>query len=85
MNTCPKCETDPLHAWRSWAIPFLLGAVIEWSSLHHKRRHHTLSQITRQIFKTDTDKGKTLFTAAWLIFSFWWVKHINTNAKENWT
>jgi hypothetical protein len=59
-----------------WAGLIAAGTAYETYTLHAKQQNATLSETTRRTFHTRTRVGRYVFTAAWVGFSAWWIRHI---------
>lgn len=42
----------------------------------------TISQLTADVFHTDTDTGRAVFAGAWMAFSGWFLWHVITFARS---
>ncbi len=74
--TCNRCVTDPSHAQIRWIGIIGLALLLEAEGLRRQKREHTLSHATRNVFRTKTRPGKTVFTGAWGLLTWWFVGHI---------
>lgn len=60
-----------------WGGLILAGAVFEAYALANRRQGDTLSETTRQAFRTRTSRtGRILFGSTWAAFSGWYLVHI---------
>lgn len=68
-------------AW-VWGSLFLTGTAYEVYALSIDEEGHTLSEVTRALFRVDSRAGRTLFVSAWVGLSAWLVPHIAFKAVE---
>lgn len=61
---------------KRWVFMTALGLACEAEALRHSKSEATLSQATRQVFRTDTTYGKLAFILAWSSLTCWWVPHV---------
>lgn len=60
-----------------WAIWFALFALFEGVALADRRRGDTLSERTREWFKTENSvAGRRIFASVWTTFCAWFLWHI---------
>lgn len=64
-----------------WGGLAALGVAYEWRALRSKDAEHTLSDVTRDVFRTDTHVGRIIWTVAWGCFSTWFSHHILNNPE----
>jgi hypothetical protein len=73
---CTRCGERPGHALLRWGAVLALGLALEAEAVHCKRHHHTLSHATRKVYRVNTDKGQLAFSASWILFAAWFLRHI---------
>ena len=60
-----------------WALWLGLFALFEGAALADRRKEDTLSERTRDWFRTTSSKtGRRVFAAGWVTFSGWFLWHI---------
>ena len=59
-----------------WAALAAVGTAYELSAIRGERFHQTLSDATRDLFRTDTPTGRAAFTFAWGGLALWFHHHI---------
>lgn len=59
-----------------WAGLAAAGVLYELSAIREERWQQTLSDATRDVFRTDTRAGRTAFTFAWGGLALWFHHHI---------
>lgn len=76
VKPCLRCERNRKHGHANWAVPVMLGLLMEAEGIRRQHFDHTLSQATRYVFQTDKTVGKYSFIGAWALLSWWLVPHI---------
>lgn len=65
-----------------WGGLLATGGLYEFYALTNDVEGDTLSEVTRDVFGTDTRRGRVAFTVAYVAFSVWFVPHIAAKAVE---
>ena len=63
----------PDLTWLLWVGGFV---ILETIGLITKRNGDTLSERTRQWFRTNTRVGASIFGVSWVVFAVWFLVHI---------
>lgn len=59
-----------------WGAILSVGAAYETYAILNKKNGDTLSERTRDWFRTRTKTGRAVFTGSWIAFSVWFLIHI---------
>jgi hypothetical protein len=65
-----------------WGGLLAAGVAYEAYGVFGEVEGDTLSEVTRQVFRTEHPVGKAVFVCAWAALSVWLVPHIVAKASE---